>query len=111
MGKTTLQYKTKVVTTSDGNATDLFASETLVYSIAIEFHPDSSVTTGWVGASDVTTTNKNGRAFSDTVPVEFKTRWREGSGSTSNLIDASSIHVAAATGADILVTYLIHETT
>lgn len=108
MAKTTIQYKTKVVTTTDGNATALFASETLVYSIAIEIHADSSVTEGWVGASDVTTTNKNGRAISTTIPFEAQTRWRFGAGYTSNLIDAASIYVAAATGADILVTYLEH---
>lgn len=105
---TAIQYKTKVVTTTDGNATELFASETLVYSIAIEMHPDSSVNEGWVGDSTVTTTNKNGRAISDTVSFEAQTRWRYGAGKTSNLIDASTIYVAAATGADILVTYLEH---
>lgn len=108
MAYTAIQYKTKVVTTADGNATELFSAETLVYSIAIEIHPDSSVTEGWVGDSTVTTTNKNGRAISTTTWFEAQTRWRFGAGYTSNLIDASTIYVAADTGADILVTYLEH---
>ena len=111
MGVTSLKYKTKTITTASGTGVPLFSSENYVYSLAIEFHPDSSIVEGFVGATGVTTTNKDGRAFSDTVPVEFKTRYREGRGTTSNLIDASSIYVAAATGADILVTYMIHETT
>lgn len=110
MGKTRLVYKTKTVTTSSGNAHAIFSSEKLVYSVAIEMHPDSSETDGWVGDDTVTTTNKNGRAFSTTVSVEFKTRWREGRGTTSNLIDASTIYVASGSGADILVTWLEHET-
>lgn len=109
MALTALEYKTKVITTADGNAHALFATRTLVYSISVEIHEDSSETQAWCGASDVTTTNKNGRAFSKTVPVEFKTRWRYGAGKTSNLIDASTIYVASATGSDILVTYLEHE--
>lgn len=106
MGLTNLEYKTLVITTTDGNAHALFASKKLVYSISIELHEDSAETAGWCGASDVTTSNKNGRAFSKTVPIEFKTRWRNGAGNTSNFIDAATIYVASPVGADILVTYL-----
>lgn len=105
MGLTTLELRTKVITTTDGNATPLFASQKFVYSIAVEIHEDSSETTAWCGSDDLTTSNKNGRAFSKTVPCEFKTRWREGSGKTSNLIDASTIYIASPTGSDILVTW------
>ena len=110
MGKTALKYNTKTITTTDGNANALFATPTLVYSVAVEMHEDSSEATGWCGASDVTTTNKTGRAFTTTNSCEFQSRWRFGAGGTSNLIDASTIYVASPSGADILVTYLLHET-
>lgn len=107
MAVSNIELRTKIITTADGDGVPLFDDPTHVYSIAVEVHEDSSVDVGWVGSSSVTTTNKNGRAISKTIPFEAQTRWRLDGGGQITLIDASTIYVAAAAGADILVTYLV----
>jgi len=107
---TSIEYRTKIITTADGDGVPLFDDATYVYSISVEVHEDSAEEAAWVGASDVTTTNKNGRAISKTIPFEAKTRWRNGAGGIASLIDASTIYVASPTGSDILVTYLLQVT-
>lgn len=123
MGTTFLKKYTKVITTANGNAVPLFSERKVVYSVSIEMHQDSSVDDGWSSgfddddfgesnpASTMTSTNKNGQYFNKTTAVvEHHSRYRDGRGRLSNQIDASSIFVAADTGADILVTYMVATT-
>lgn len=107
MAKTTLRLKTKTLTAVPAGVQVFTAAEAkFIHSLALECHPTSTIVEAWVGASGVTTTNKDGRPISATVPFEAQARMKNGGGGIASLIDPSSIYVAQATGGTVLVSYM-----